>query len=108
MEIWTYDNRINDNNSVIIIYDELVYNNEVITFIGIKNVIINEEIVDIDFMPFKSSVLKKCLKEKINDELVSLDFNLENTIEGWKKDNGGIWSIPVSEAIEITEKTIEG
>lgn len=103
MEVWEYLRREKDINSQIKILAEKTIEEKEIAFIEVTNVDIAGEFYVIDFMPFEKLNLKSSLLNKICD---IDDIDVTDKINDWLEQNGGVWGVSVSEALDITEQTM--
>ncbi|RYG31262.1 MAG: hypothetical protein EON93_13280 [Burkholderiales bacterium] len=97
-QVWTYKNASSDAARVAIYKIERIADKEAV-HVSIYNLPNNGMFSgEISHMPFERKALESSL-DRLTDETAPPNENLEQGYRTWLLDNGGIFTIPVSDAV---------
>ena len=104
-QIWKYKTRQIDKDSYLLILRIYRNKKDAVVHIKVFSVMIDGELLDIEHVPIMLDVLLDSLNCLYGVEDSVIDY--ENNIDEWDKADGGVWSVPLDEVIELTEKLIQ-
>jgi hypothetical protein len=109
-QMWSYATRPGEEQSRIIIdavdHDERLGTMVYVTVqgIGIKNPRLKQGIQDMIHLPFSEEALYKSGITKVSDNEQLPAF--QEGYEEWKKQNGGVFTVPVADVLAAIEKSM--